>query len=330
MTRILAYGPPLERVRDRLPAAAADADWLIVDRDGVIRLDGQEVSPDEANPDIGWMTVELFGAPASRNFFITLLKAPGLKWVQSAAAGFDNPAFASLVKNGARLTTNNAQAVSMAEYVLWGVLDHLQRGPERHAAQGARQWARLPYRELGLTRWLIVGFGAIGQATAERARAFGAHITGVRRKAGDHPLAQAMATPDQVKSLLPTSDVVVLSLPLSPETADMVDAKFLAAMKPGSVLVNVGRGGLVDEAALLAALERGAPEHALLDVFQTEPLPSDSPFWTHPRVTLTGHASAIGDGLGPRSETLFLDNLGRYLTGQPLLNEADPKDVIAG
>jgi phosphoglycerate dehydrogenase-like enzyme len=330
MTRILVYEPSLKRIQARLPAAAQNAEFVIVDENGVLTLDGREISIEEANPEIGWMPVELFGSPAARNFFVALLKAPALKWVQSAAAGFDNPAFKGLVGNGARLTTNNAQAVSMAEYVLWGVLDHFQRGSERRAAQAGHEWARLPYREIGRMRWLIIGFGAIGQAVAVRAAAFGAHITGVRRTLGPHPLANAMVTPEQERAQLPEADVVVLLVPLSPATAGMVDADFLAAMKPGSMLVNVGRGDLVDEPALLAALDAGKPEHALLDVFHDEPLPADSPFWDHPRVTLTGHASSIGDGLGPRGEELFLDNLDRYLTGQPLLNEADPKDVLAG
>jgi phosphoglycerate dehydrogenase-like enzyme len=329
MTRILAYEPSLKRIEARLPAAARDVEFVTVDDGGALKLNGQQIAIEDANPDVGWMTVELFGAPASRNFFVTLLKAPALKWVQSAAAGFDNPAFKSLVANGARLTTNNAQAVSMAEYVLWGVLDHFQLGPERRAAQAKHDWTRPSYREIGRMNWLIVGFGAIGQAVAVRAGAFGAHVTGVRRTPGPHPAAQAMATPDQVKSLLPEADVVVLLVPLSPATAGMVDADFLAAMKPGSMLVNVGRGDLVGEPALLAALDAGKPGHALLDVFHEEPLPADSPFWDHPRVTLTAHASSIGDGLGPRGEALFLDNLERYLTGKPLLNEADPKDVLA-
>jgi phosphoglycerate dehydrogenase-like enzyme len=330
MTRILAYEPSLKRIEARLPQAARGAEFVVMDAKGVLTLNGREIAVEDANPEIGWLTVELFGAPSSRDYFIALLKAPALKWVQSAAAGFDNPAFKSLVGNGARLTTNNAQAVGMSEYVLWGVLDFLQRGSDRRAAQGKRKWARLPYREAHGTRWLIIGFGAIGQAVAERARPFGAHITGVRRQPGDHPLAEAMARPDQVKTLLPEADVVVLAVPLSPETTNLVDAGFLAAMKAGSVLVNVGRGGLVEEAALLAALDRGVPEHALLDVFQQEPLPADSRFWAHPKVSLTGHASAIGDGLAARGDTLFLDNLNRYLTGQPLLNEANPKDVLAG
>jgi phosphoglycerate dehydrogenase-like enzyme len=216
----------------------------------------------------------------------------------------------------------------MADYVLWGVLDHFQRGPERRAAQAAHDWRRLRYREIEGSRWLVIGFGAIGRGVAERAKACGAKVTGVRRNPSPHPAAE-IATPDRVLELLPQADVVVLSLPLSAETHHMVDAGFLAAMKPRSVLVNVGRGGLVDEPALLAALDRGVPEHAVLDVFETEPLPAESPFWDHPRVTLTPHASGITEGQAARNDRLFLENLARYLAGQPLISEADPKDVLA-
>jgi phosphoglycerate dehydrogenase-like enzyme len=101
-------------------------------------------------------------------------------------------------------------------------------------------------------------------------------------------------------------------------------------MKPRSVLVNVGRGGLVDETALLAALDRGVPDHAVLDVFETEPLPPESPFWSHPRVSLTGHASGITGGQHHRNQALFLDNLARFASGEAVLNRARPEDVLAG
>jgi phosphoglycerate dehydrogenase-like enzyme len=218
----------------------------------------------------------------------------------------------------------------MSEYVLATVLDHFQRGADRRKAQAAREWARLPFREVAGSHWLIVGFGAIGQEVARRAKSFGAHITGVRRSKGSHALADALVAPAGLAEALARADVVVLSLPLMPATENLVDAKFLAAMKKGSLLVNVGRGGLVDEDALLAALDRGVPEHAILDVFRTEPLPADSPFWNHQRVTLTGHASAIGSGLEARTDALFVENLERYLRGAPLLNEASAEDVRGG
>jgi phosphoglycerate dehydrogenase-like enzyme len=177
--------------------------------------------------------------------------------------------------------------------------------------------------------WLIVGFGAIGQLVAERARAFGAKITGVRRTPGPHPLADAMAPLSALRDVAPEADVIVLAAPGAPETRHLVDAPLLASMKSGSILVNVGRGSLVDEPALLAALDRGTPEFAILDVFETEPLPPGSPFWRHPRVALTGHASSFGSGRPARHEALFVENLERYLDGKPLLDEVDPRDVLA-
>ena len=108
----------------------------------------------------------------------------------------------------------------------------------------------------------------------------------------------------------------------------MADAALFGALKPGCVFVNVGRGELVDEAALLDALDKGVPAHAVLDVFEVEPLPADSRFWRHPRVTVTGHASGVTAGQNARNDRLFLDNLRRWRAGEPLLNVADPKDVL--
>ncbi len=323
----MIYEPSFRRLAGSIPEGVEP---VLMGEDGVLRLDGREVSVDQAEVVAGWANADVFFGPAVRPYMVSLLKSPNLTWVQSGAAGFDQPIFGQLAQKGVRLTTSHGQAVGMAEYVLWGVLDHFQRGARRREAQARQAWERTPFREINGSHWLVIGFGAIGQGVAERARAFGARVTGVRRNQTAHPAADAIAALGDLPRLLPEADVVVLSIPLTPDSRHMVDAGFLAAMKEGSVLVNVGRGGLVDEPALLAALAAGRPEHAVLDVFETEPLPAESPFWRHPRVTLTPHASGITSGQHTRNDALFVENLGRFVRGEALLNEADPKDVLPG
>lgn len=328
--RLLIYETSFRRLEAELAAHGPAVEPLVVSGAGEITLAGRPVAQDEARAEAAWTNADVFFGPARREFMVALLKSPDLKWVQSGAAGVDNPVFGQIVAKGARLTTSHGQAIGMSEYVLAGVLDHFQRASERRAAQAAREWRRLTFREITGSRWLVIGFGAIGQAIAERARAFGAHVTGVRRRQAPHPAADRIAALGDLPGLLPEADVVVLAAPLTPETHHLADAAFFAAMRPGSVLVNVGRGSLVDEAALLAALDRGVPEHAVLDVFEAEPLPSDSRFWDHPRVSLTPHSSGMTAGQETRNDRLFLENLRRYLAGEPLLHEADPKDVLTG
>jgi phosphoglycerate dehydrogenase-like enzyme len=327
---LLIYEPAWATVADRVGAIAPDLDVLVMDPAGAITLRGAPVGPEDANPEIAWADHRAFLGPAARQFFAAVLKSPVLAFVQSAAAGFDHPLFGQIVAKGARLGISHGQAVGIADYVLWGVLDHFQNGAGWRADQAARVWRPRSFREVNGTRWLIVGFGSIGQAVAARARAFGAAITGVRRDMTPDGLADTLAPLRDLPAHLPLADVVVLCAPLNAATRGLADAAFFAAMRPSSVLVNVGRGGLVDERALISALEAGAPAHAVLDVFQTEPLPAESPFWNHPRVSLTPHASGITGGQDIRNADLFLDNLRRYLAGEPLLNLADPRDVLGG
>jgi phosphoglycerate dehydrogenase-like enzyme len=327
-TRLLIFEPSFRRVETQLATHGQSLSPLIVDISGKITVGGHPVSAEEAQPDIAWASGELYLSSAARDFLVAMLKSPNLRWVQSAAAGYDHPMFADIVRKGAKLTTSHGQAVGMAEYVLAGVLDHLQRGPERREAQLSKNWTRLPFREILGTNWLVVGFGSIGQEVARRARAFGAKITGVRRDLSAHPLADEIIPLDGVRAALPDMDVVVLCLPASHSTRHFADADFFVAMKSGSVLVNVGRGSLVDEQALGAALDNGTPAHAILDVFHTEPLPTTSPLWTHPRVRLTAHASGDSGGQQTRNEALFVENLERFMSGRPLLNEASADEVL--
>lgn len=327
--RLLIHETSYRRIQPEVDAHGDRLELLIVDEAGGVTLGGRPLKVEEAAPEAAWANADVFFGASARPFMTAALKSPDLKWVQSGAAGFDYPVFGQFVQKGAKLTTSHGQAVGMADYVLWGVLDAFQNGAGRRADQAARRWEKQQFREIAGSRWLILGFGAIGRGVAERARAFGAHVTAVRRSPAADALAEVVA-PDRFLDLLPEADVVVLAAPATPQTHHIANAEAFGRMKPGSVFVNVGRGALVDEEALLAALNRGGPEHAVLDVFEVEPLPAESPFWAHPRVTLTPHASGVTSGNVTRNDALFVENLRRYLAGEALKNEADPKDVLTG
>lgn len=328
--RLLIHEESYRRCRDAIDMHAGRIELLLVDDEGVIRCDGAALAPDQARPQAAWLNTDVFFSGGMRAFLGAVLGAADLRWVQSGAAGFDHAIFRQIVQTGARLTNSHGQAVGIADYVLWGVLDVLQDGRGRRAAQAGRRWERRHFREISGSRWVVFGFGAIGQAVGVRARAFGAHVTGVRRNSSPEVAADRIAAPSLFLDLLPDADVLVLAAPASAETRHIANAAAFARMKPGSILVNVGRGALVDEPALLKALEAGAPAHAVLDVFETEPLPAESPFWNHPQVTLTPHSADASNGVAARNDMTFLENLRRILDGEPLANEVASQDVLAG
>ena len=295
--------------------------------DGTIALgEGPPLEPPDAAIEVAWGTSDLFEGPI-RPFFGLLRRSETLRWFQSPAAGFDAPIFGELVRKGIALTSSDANSVSIAEYVLRCVLEHFQESALWSDAQAERLWSRHDFREVAGTTWVIVGLGSIGTQVALRARAFGAHVIGVRRRpSGDEPVAEVV-TPERLLSVLPRADVVVLSAPGNAATRHLVDREFLAAMGETAFLVNVGRGSLVDEDALAEALEAESISGAALDVFETEPLATDHPWWDDPRVVITPHNSAGGRGRYARGAQLFSENLSRYLSGQPLLRLVTEDDL---
>lgn len=313
-----------DRFGDRVHSAAPGVALWTMGGDGVLVSPVGEPADRAAELpiEVAWATADLFdqGAPL-RPFFGLVRRLGSLRWLQSPAAGIDAPIFAELLRKGVRLTSAHVNSVAIAEYVLRAVLDHYQRADLWRADQAAHRWAHHEFREVAGTRWLVVGLGSIGREVATRAGAFGAEVVGVRRRPQpDDPVLRSVA-PGAVQAELPAADVVVLSAPATPSTTGMVDAAFLAAMKPGSVLVNVARGALVDEEALRRSLDAGVPAVAVLDVVATEPLPADSWLWSHPRVVITPHNAAAGDGRFERAAELFCENLRRYGAGQPLRHE---------
>jgi phosphoglycerate dehydrogenase-like enzyme len=290
------------------------------------------VSPGAAgSPEVAWMTPDLFERSGGLAEFVAALRsAPGLRWLQSAAAGTDQSIYRELVDRGVVVTTNHSSTTPIAEFVVRAVLDAFQAAGRWRDAQARHAWERHDLREVDGSRWLVVGLGRIGSAVAHLAVAMGAEVTGVRRRATADRAGVQVVDRSSAGAALTAADVVVLAAPLTPDTVGMVDAAFLAMMRPDAVLVNVARGELVDESALLAALDAGRPGLAVLDVFATEPLPPDHPFWDHAAVVITPHSSGMGRRRHERGFDLFADNLARWIGGRPLRNlVADPTWAVA-
>lgn len=328
--RVLLTAHQVEHFGDRYRAAAPDVELLAMAADGSITLDGTSVDPDDARTEVAFGSTDLLDSstdrPQARHFFVHALKSPTLRWFHVAGAGVDDPVFGMLLDNGVRLTTSHHTAIPISEYVLAQVLRARLPLDRLEEQRPARRWAGAEWDELASSRWLVIGMGSIGVEVAVRARAFGAHVTGVRRTPrGDEPV-DAMIGPGDVLGAVSQHDVVVLAVPATAMTTNMVDEAFLHELAPGTILVNVGRGALVDEEALRASLDDGRPDTAVLDVTATEPLPSDHWLWDHPGVVLTPHSSAGGRQRRGRAADVFAANLRRYGAGEVLLDEVTAAD----
>jgi phosphoglycerate dehydrogenase-like enzyme len=313
------YEPAFRRLESRLAEFDGKIDPIIVNREGALAANGRP-----ADIEVVWASPDLVMDGALQSFMAHTRDAHGLRWFQCGAAGYDNPLLRQVIDRGVSFSINPAPAVSVAEYVMTSVLDQFQGGAKRRESAAAHTWTQAAFREVAGSRWLIVGFGAIGRRVARLAKAFDARVVGVNRHGGSDEWADEMCTPAALKTALPDADVVVLALPLGASTRGLVNGPFLDRMKPSSVLVNVARGAIIEETALLEALDRGTPAHALLDVFEAEPLPHTSPLWTHPRVSITAHVAGMGSGLLERSDRVFLENLRRYLAGEGVLGRVAP------
>lgn len=255
--------------------------------------------------------------------------APNLKWVQAAASGIHATVTGSGLHQTDILITNAAgvQAIPLAEHVLLSALYFAKRIPRRLANQAARQWDMFRVGEVRDKTAVVVGLGGAGREIARLLKAVGMRVIGVRRQrtgtAEDLGIDELHGA-DALHAVLPRCDYLVLIVPGTPETEAMIGARELALLPRGAVLINVGRGSLVDEAALVESLQAGHLGGAALDVTRQEPLPADSPLWGMPNVLLTPHAAAHVDREEERLTQLFCENLRRFLSGTPLVNVFRP------
>ena len=315
----------LERIR----AAAPGANLVMVSVEGLADgpLDDVEVMLR------GWLSSDAFDR--------ILVRAPRLSWVHSATSGVERALTPAALDRGVIVT--NARGVfsrPIAEYVLMMILAISRRLPQLLELQRERTWQPLEGAELRDVTVGIVGLGSIGRSVGALATAFGCRVVAVRRR-GDpeavpshaedeegRPLGEIMLErvggPEALPDLLAESDFIVLAAPLTPETDRMINAETLAMVKPGAWLINVARGRLIDERALVRALEDGHLGGAVLDTFSDEPLAATSPFYDLPNVIVTPHTAWSSGRVLDRSVDLFCDNLRRFAAREPLLNVVDP------
>jgi phosphoglycerate dehydrogenase-like enzyme len=300
--QIVALDPSIEVVR-------------LVDDEEITQGDLERITISFASPDTYPDRI--------RQFLGVTLRCPNLRWLQTAFAGTDAPAFQELIGRGVTLSTaSGAAATDIAHTVIMYLLQLSRDAPRLMRAQADRRWAPEFFGSLHDKKLGIVGYGAIGAEVARLADAFGMQVVGLRRTPrGDE--ATEIWPNERLHELLEWADAIVVTAPLTDETRRMFGEAEFARMRQGAWFVNVGRGAIVDEQAMTAALADGHLGGAGLDVFEVEPLPSDSPLWDLPNVIITPHASGDTDLTDARSVEIGIENFRRHTTGEPLANRVN-------
>ena len=302
------------RHADRLRSIAPDVE--------LVTLNGDEPVADD---DLERITITFFSHDAwperAVNFFGVALRAENLRWLHTMSAGVDSPIFSTFTDRGARLTTSSgSSAAPIARTVMLYLLALSRDLPGLIRSQDRAEWNWHTWSELEGRSVAVVGWGPIGQEVARLVEAFGMHPTIVRRRArGDEP--HPVRPLDELVHVAIEHDVMVVALPLTADTDGIVSREVLDSLGPEGLFVNVGRGELVDQRALTAALVDGRLGGAGIDVTTPEPLPADDPLWSAPNLIVTPHNSGSTDGTGRRSDEAFLANLERWVAGSELVNE---------
>lgn len=310
--QIIVAEPIVADLRARLSDDSA-LELVVVDRDGQPR--------GEIRAATAFLRAYVDGAAYER----VLAAAPGLQWVHSASAGVDGLITPELRERGIVLTNSaGVYAVPIAEWVLHALLSIVKHGPELWAAQQAKRWHDAPpLGELAGKTITILGAGGIGGEIARRAAAFDMQVWGINRSGRAVAHVARIWSGDTWRDALPYTDFLVIATPLTAATRRMIGGRELALLPPHAWLINVARGGIVDEAALITALHENKLGGAALDTFEQEPLPSDSPLWTLPNVIISPHHSGSSPRSTERAIDLFLDNLHRFVQGAELRKIVD-------
>ncbi len=299
---------------------------------GYSHVTAKEIHTGTADADLCFISRDITGNSTKQNilpdtqyFYDALKISQSLQWLQVHSAGADRQIFLDLIARGVTLTTSSGASASLvAQTALTGLLSLARRFPQLAAAQRAHVWA--PFFKTGLPPDLegqcatIVGWGPIGQKLGAWLTALGLNIIVVRQSAASLVEGARVVSFADFNSQLPQTDWLILACPLTAQTTQLVNAEALALMQPSAHLINISRGAVIDEPALIEALNSGRLAGAYLDVFAQEPLPTDSPLWDMPNVIATPHTAGFSDGILQRMSQMFIQNLRHWHRGEPLLN----------
>lgn len=311
MTTVLSLNPLTLDQQQAIRSVSPDVD---------LRLKtARELTPDDLS-----QTEIIFTMQFTEAMFT---QAPHLKWVQASSAGVDKMLSPALVESSVQLTNvRGMHGTTISEFVLTMMLAMSRDLPRSIRNQASHTWQRIPQRMLSGSTVGIVGVGGIGQEIARRAKALGMTTLGVRRHVDQPvPYLDQLFPSSDLPQMLAQADYVVLACPLTEETRGLINELSLASMKPSAYLINIARGEVIDEPALIEALRSGRIAGAALDVFTQEPLPADSPLWDLPNTILTSHVAGSMTDYMDRATAIFVDNLRRFLSGEPLINLVDKK-----
>ncbi|HEV8183044.1 MAG TPA: D-2-hydroxyacid dehydrogenase [Candidatus Angelobacter sp.] len=258
--------------------------------------------------------------------------AKKLRWIHSPAAAVHQLMYPELVRSNVVVTNSTGiHGPVVAEHAIAVLLALAKRLPRAMQYQAKHEWSQDKLwheqprpREVAGSTVAVIGMGGIGREFASRAKALGIKVLAVRENPSKGLSgADAVYSPEEIDEVLPQADYVLLCPPVTPATTGLMNAARLAKMKPDAYLINVARGPLIDEPALLDALQKRRIAGAALDVFNEEPLPSSSPFWLLDNILITPHTAAVTERLWERHYRLIVDNMKRFLAGEPLMNQVD-------
>lgn len=277
--------------------------------------------------EVAYYTRDIRFSPFNDSFIETVGTATNLKWVHFITAAIEHfPFVTALQQRGIKLTHSaGSNGEPVAQTALGGLLMLARGFPHWWAAQGRREWVPMRGeavpRDLAGQTALIIGLGTIGSTLARYCRALGMRVIGLRRTPGPVDEVDEVHAPRALPELLPRCDWVILACPLTPETERLINGAALARLPRGARLINVARGGVMDQAAVIEALRSGQLGGAYLDVFEHEPLPADSPLWAMPNVIVSPHNASSSSGNNDRAAQIFLANLVQWARREPLRNE---------